>query len=376
MNNMKGNIGNMTLNIPFMDLKRQYKEIEGEINGAIKTVFDRSNFILGVEGKEFENEFAEYIGQGAGIGVNSGTDALFLALLALGIGNGDEVITVANTAIPTASAIVAAGAKPVFVDIEETTMLMDISKIEGVITPSSKAIIPVHLYGNVVDMRRLIEIAEKHNLTIIEDCAQAHGATYHGKKAGSFGKISCFSFYPTKNLGAYGDAGIVLTSDTFLAKKIMMLRQYGEEKRYHTVIDGINSRLDEIQAAILRVKLKYLEKWNKRRKEIAEKYVREIKNEKIVLPKINEGVVSVFHLFVIKVGSREKFQQYMKENGIGTAVHYPLPLHLQKSYCHLGYCKGSFPVTEYVMEHIVSLPLFPELDDEEVAYIIDAVNKY
>lgn len=364
------------MTIPFMDIKRQYLGIEKDIQEALHRVFERSSFILGPEGKKFEEQFAQYIGVPYGVGVNSGTDALHLALLALGIEQGDEVLTVANTAIPTVSAIIVSGAKPVFVDIEKDTYLMDTTQIERKITSKTKAILPVHLYGNCVALDHILEIAKKYNLFIIEDCAQAHGACFKGRKAGSFGDISCFSFYPTKNLGAYGDAGMILTKHVDIAKKLLLLRQYGEEKKYFTITNGFNSRLDELQAAVLLVKLHYLEVWNRRREEIAQKYISGINNSKIILPTIKEGTNSVFHLFVIQTPDRLHFQEYMKNKGVGTAIHYPLPLHLQKAYSSLGYAKGSLPVTEEAMEHIVSIPLFPELTALEIQYIITTINEY
>jgi dTDP-4-amino-4,6-dideoxygalactose transaminase len=364
------------MTIPFMDLKRQYTSLMPRIQQAIGRVFDRSFFILGTEGKAFEKEFSAYVGVQHGIGVNSGTDALFLALLAAGIGKGDEVITVANTAIPTVAAIVATGAIPRFVDIDEKTALIDCDKITAVITSKTRAIIPVHLYGNPVPMKRVMEIASNHNLTVIEDCAQAHGACINGQRVGSFGHLSCFSFYPTKNLGAYGDAGMILTSHDDLAKKLTLLRQYGEEKRYHTIISGFNSRLDELQAAILLVKLKYLDQWNKKRKEIVEEYKRSIQNTKIQFIDETQEGISVHHLFVVRTPDREEFQQYLQNHGIGTAIHYPIPLHLQKAYTYLGYKEGYFPATEKVMSEIVSLPLFPELTKQEVDYVITTINNY
>lgn len=359
-----------------MNLKRQYEEIKGDVNSAITAVFDRSQFILGEEGQNFEREFSSYIGMPYGVGLNSGTDALHLALRAISIGNGDEVITVPNTATPTVSAIVQAGATPVFVDIDEKTYLMDTSKIESAITKKTKAIIPVHLYGNCVEMDKLMIIAKKHNFIVIEDCAQAHGAAYKGKKAGTFGDFSCFSFYPTKNLGAYGDAGIVLCKDENFYKKLIMLRQYGEDRRYNSIINGYNSRLDEIQAAILRIKLKFLDKWNKERKNIASRYLDGIKNPKVILPAITNNSDPVFHLFVVRVKNRDKLQKHLKSHRIGTATHYPVPLHLQPAYSRLGYKEGDFPVSEKIMNGIVSLPMFPELKDEEIEYVIEKINIY
>ncbi len=362
--------------VPFMDLKRQYDSLALEIQQAIGRVFDRSFFILGPEGKAFEKEFSAYVGVQHGIGVNSGTDALFLALLGAGIGKGDEVITVANTAIPTVAAIVATGAAPRFVDVNEKTALIDCDKIAVAITSKTRAILPVHLYGNPVPMKKVMEIASSHNLTVIEDCAQAHGACIDSQRVGSFGHLSCFSFYPTKNLGAYGDAGMILTNNDDLAKKLVLLRQYGEEKRYHTIVSGFNSRLDELQAAILLVKLKYLDQWNKKRKEIVEQYKRGIKNPKITFIHETQNGSSVHHLFVVRTSPRGVFQEYLQSHGIGTALHYPIPLHLQKAYSYLGYKEGDFPITEKVVREIVSLPLFPELTQQEVEYIISTINNY
>ncbi len=365
-----------SLTIPFMDIKRQYTLLSPEIHAALQRVFDRSLFILGPEGKDFEKEFSQYIGVKHGIGVNSGTDALHLALLAAGIGKGDEVITVSNTAIPTVSAIIATGAQPVFVDIDEKTALIDCDKIESKITAKTRALLPVHLYGNPVPMKKIMEITSKHNILVVEDCAQAHGALSNGRTVGTFGHLSCFSFYPTKNLGAFGDAGMILTNDDNLAKKVTLLRQYGEEKRYHTVMNGFNSRLDELQAAILLVKLKYLPQWNKQRKEIAEQYSKCIKNPKITFIQETTTGYSVHHLFVMRTKNREDFRHYLQSNGVGTAIHYPIPLHLQKAYTNLRYKEGDLPITETIMREIVSLPLFPELTEDEVNYIINVVNKY
>lgn len=365
-----------SMTIPFMDLKRQYTLLAPQIEEAIRRVFDRSFFILGPEGKAFETEFSKYIGVTHGIGVNSGTDALFLALLAAGIEKGDEVITVANTAIPTVAAIVASGAVPCFVDVYEKTALMNCDKITATLTSKTRAIIPVHLYGNPVPMRKIMDIAFKHNIIVIEDCAQAHGASIDGQRVGSFGHLSCFSFYPTKNLGAYGDAGMILTSDNEFAKKLFLLRQYGEEKRYHTIMNGFNSRLDELQAAILLVKLKYIEQWNKKRKEIAQQYEAGINNPKITFIQETPAGSSVHHLFVVRTPNREEFQKYLQVHGIGTAIHYPIPLHLQKAYVDLGYEQGDLPMTEMIMKEIVSLPLFPELTAQEIDYIIDTINRY
>jgi len=364
------------MKIPFINLKIQYDQIREDITKAINSVFESSTFILGDQVRMFEKEFSDYVGMPYAVGLNSGTDALHLALKAAGIGKDDEVLTVPNTATPTVSSIVQSGAKPIFADINERTMLINVSKIEKAITKKTRAIIPVHLYGQCADMDGIIAVAKKHRLVVIEDCAQAHGAEYKGKKAGTFGDFSCFSFYPTKNLGAYGDAGMVLCRNQQHYKKLMMLRQYGEDVRYNSVIDGFNSRMDEIQAAILRVKLKHLGLWNKRRKEVAKNYMEGITNPKITLPAISKDSEHVFHLFVVKADNREKFRKHIESAGIGTAIHYPVPLHLQPAYARLGYNKGDFPVAENVMGQIVSLPLFPELSGKEIDYIIDTINSY
>lgn len=361
--------------IPFGDLSRQYKKYRNEFDGITKAVFEKGNFILGENVSGFEKEFAAYCGCRYGTGVGSGTEALHLALLACGIKAGDEVITVANTAVPTAAAIRLAGAVPVFADIEESTFNIDPALIESCITDKTKAVMPVHLYGNPCDMDRIMPIAEKYGLKVIEDCAQSHGTELKEKRAGSFGNAGCFSFYPSKNLGAFGDGGMVVTNDAEIAEKLKLLRNYGQQNRYFSIIEGINTRLDELQAAYLRFKLKHLEGWNERRIEIAGKYDNALKKTCARLPAVDKGCRHVYHLYVIRVKNRDRFMDYLEEKGIKTLIHYPCPIHLQEAYkkAGIGLGPGSLPVTEKVSKEIVSLPIYPELYDEEVSYISEVI---
>lgn len=364
------------MKVPFGDLSRQYKKYKKEFDGIISGVFKKGSFILGENLKSFEGNFAKYLGANHAIGVANGTEAIFLALKAVGAGDGDEVITVSNTAIPTISAIDATGAKPVFVDIEEKTFNIDPSKIESAITSKTKAIIPVHLYGNPCNMEKIARIAGKYKLKIIEDCAQAHGAEYKGKKAGTFGDCGAFSFYPSKNLGANGDGGMVVTNNGELAEKIKLLRNYGFADRYNSVLRGYNSRLDEIQAALLDFKLIRLDEWNKRRRQIAERYMSELGKLPIIIPSIFPEHKHVFHLFVIRIEERQKFLEFMSASGINLIIHYPIPIHLQPAYEFLNYKRGSLPVTEKVSEEILSLPIYPELEEKEISYIIAKIINY
>ena len=364
------------MKVPFGDLSRQYKKYKKEFDSIISAVFEKGSFILGENLKSFEKNFAKYLEANHAIGVANGTEALFLALKAIGVGNGDEVITVSNTAVPTISAIDAAGAKPVFVDIEENTFNIDPSKIESAITSKTKAIIPVHLYGNPCNMEKIVGIAGKYNLKIIEDCAQAHGAEYKGKKAGTFGDCGAFSFYPSKNLGANGDGGMVVTSSGELAEKIRLLRNYGFVDRYNSILRGYNSRLDEIQAALLDFKLARLDEWNKRRRQIAGRYMNELGKLPIIIPSVFPEHKHVFHLFVVRVSQRQKFLEFMSVSGINIVIHYPTPIHLQPAYEFLNYKRGDFPVTEKVSEEIISLPIYPELEEKEISYIIAKIINY
>lgn len=363
------------MKVPFFDATRQYHEIEQEINSAVLKVLASGKFVLGEEGINIEKNLAEFIGVKHGVAVNSGTDALKIALKALGVEAGDEVITVSNTAVPTVSAMREIGAIPVFVDINEY-FLIDINKIEEKITSKTKAIVAVHLYGQPTDIKKIIEIAQKHKIKVVEDCAQAIGAEIDGRRVGSFGDVSCFSFYPTKNLGAYGDGGLILTNDENLEHQARMLRFYGMEKTYYANFEGFNSRMDEVQATILSIKLNYLEKWNTRRREIADFYLKNIKNEKIVLPALAPNTKHVFHLFVVKTKDRDALKQHCEKNEVGVAIHYPFPIHLQRAYEFLNYKTGDLPNSESASSEILSLPMFPELSDEELKHVVETINAF
>lgn len=363
------------MKVDVFSLRKQYEDIKDEIKGQIERVITSGAFILGEDVRLFEEEFAKYCGVKYGVGVNSGTDALFLASLACGIGKGDEVITTPYTYIATALAISMTGAKPVFVDIDEKTYNIDVLKIEHSITKKTKAILPVHLYGHPVDMDPLIEIARNYNLKIIEDCAQAHGSLYENKKVGSFGDASCFSFYPTKNLGAFGDGGMVLTNSEEIKEKLLLLRDYGRKGRYEHIVKGYNSRLDTLQAAILRVKLRHLEEWNEKRRENASLYTKLFKEKKadIILPHEENRARHVYHLYAVRVKSRERIMGKLMDKGVRTLIHYPIPIHLQEAYKDLGYKKRAFPISEKCCEEILSLPMYPELGEGDIGYVVDAL---
>ena len=369
----------MTMNIPLVDLKSQYCSIKNEIDDAIQKVLNQTDFVGGNSIGEFETAFGRFCSVKHVIGVANGTDAIHLTLRACGIGAGDEVITAVNSFIATSEAISAAGAKPVFVDNDETTYTIDVTKIEEKITPRTKAIIPVHLYGQPADMGAIEKIARNHNLIIIEDAAQAHGALYHGKRIGGFGKAACFSFYPGKNLGAYGDAGAIVTSDEEFAKHVRMLANHGRLEKYEHKMEGYNSRLDTLQAAVLSVKLAHLDEWTSLRQERALRLTELLRgNDRITVPEIRQNSTHVFHLYVVRTERRDNVQKKLKEAGIATGIHYPIPLHLQPAYRHLNYHKGSFPVAERFAPRILSLPLYPELTNSQLEYIagnlIDACN--
>lgn len=364
------------INIPFINLSRRYKRYKKEIDFAIQSVLDSGHFIEGENVRNFEIEFSRYCDLKYGIGVGSGTEALHLALLACGVTSGDEVITVANISMPTVSAISFAGAEPVFVDIDENSFNIDVDLIEEKITEKTKVILPVHLYGNPCKMDNILKIADKYNIKVIEDCAQAHGARYKDKKVGSFGDLGCFSFYPTKNLGAYGDGGMIVTNSEELEYRLRLLKNYGEERKYFNVIKGFNSRLDEIQASILRFKLKKLDEWNKIRINIAEKYTDNFKNLPIICPQVRHDDLHVFHLFVIRVKNRKKFMDYLSRNSIDSIIHYPIPIHLQPAYRELGIKKDILPITEKISEEVVSIPIYPELEKREVDHIIGRITEY
>src|SRR5205814_1508678 len=355
--------------VPFVDLGAQYRTIEGEIGEATSRVIQQSDFILGREVSLFEEEFAAFCEAKYAIGVDSGTSALELALRAYDIGPGDEVITAANSFIASALAISHAGARPILVDVDPSTYTVDVSAIEKAITPRTKAVIPVHLYGHPAHMNPIRELADKHGLVIIEDACQAHGARYKGRRAGSLGHAAAFSFYPGKNLGAYGDGGMVVTNDADIRKRLEMLRNYGQEEKYHHLTQGFNRCLDPLQAAVLRVKLKYLEKLNGARRWQAELYHRLLAGTALVLPSEAVGAQSVWHLYVIRTEHRDELKEYLASRGIAAGIHYPVPIHLQQAYKNLGYKRGSFPVTEQYAQRILSLPMYAELTPELIEYV-------
>src|ERR1035437_254425 len=359
--------------IPFFSFKREYAEIQEELSEAIERVFESGRFVLGDEVASFETEFSSYVGTEYGIGVNSGSDALFLALKALGINENSEVITVSHTFVSTVDSIVRCGATPVFVDVEAGTYCIDTAKIEEKITERTKAILPVHLYGHPAHLDDVLKIATQYDLSVVEDACQAHGAEYKGRKVGSFGDVACFSFYPVKNLGAYGDGGMVPTNDRNLAERVKLLRNYGQSKKYHHDLVGINSRLDELQAAILRVKLSRLDEWNEKRRQLAGLYKELLEHTDVVLPCERAYAKHAFHLFVIRLADRDKCQRLLQKRGIQTQIHYPIPVHKQKAYAEFENAKD-LAVTEVACNEILSLPLYPSLTDEEVTYIGEATK--
>ena len=365
------------MNVPFLDLKIQYKEIEQEVLPMVTEAMTNGAFVGGPQVTNFEAEFAEFCDSKYCVGVNSGTDALRFALMAVGVEPGDEVITVPNTFIATTEAISQVGAVPVFVDIYPDTCNIDISLIEEEITEKTRVILPVHLYGQPADMDPILELAQKHNIMVIEDACQAHGALYKNRKAGSIGTAGCFSFYPGKNLGAYGEGGAVVTQDEKIDKMIRMIRDHGQEKKYFHSTEGYNGRLDAIQAGVLRIKLKRLSTWNESRRENATYYNQLLsKIPGVTLPVEADFVRSVYHLYVILVDNRDSLQKFLSEKGIGAGLHYPLPLHLQKAYSHLGYKQGAFPVTESVAKRLLSLPMFPELTREQIEYVANSIREF
>ena len=361
--------------IPFLDLYRQYLTIKPEIGPAIQEVIEHTAFSGGSYVEKFEQDFADFCHTKYAIGLNNGTSALHLAMEALNIKDGDEVILPANTFVATAWGVSYVRATPVFVDCDEYYNI-DPQEVIKSITPKTKAVIGVHLYGQPCAMDELLNICKVNKIYFIEDAAQAHGALYKGVRVGSFGEMACFSFYPGKNLGAYGEAGGLTTNNESFKDKIHSLRSHGSKVRYYHDEIGYNMRMDGIQAAVLDVKLKHLEHWNEKRNQIAGKYLQEISNKLVALPKIRAEVKSVFHLFVVTVEDRAGFMKYLADNGVGSAQHYPVPCHLQKAYDFLGYKEGAFPKSEYLASHCVSLPMFAELTDEEVNKVIEVVNAY
>ena len=355
-------------------LGRQFEIYRAEYEAAALRVLRSGWYILGSELENFEREFAEYLGAKFCVGVNSGLDALTLTLRALGIGAGAEVIVPANTYIATALAVTANGAVPVFVEPDDFYNL-DAEKISAAVTEKTRAIIAVHLYGQAAAMDKISAVAEKFNLQLVEDCAQSHGAKFRGKMTGTFG-AGCFSFYPTKNLGAFGDGGAVVTDDENFARKIKMLRNYGSEIKYRNELAGVNSRLDEIQAALLRVKLRHLDELTAERKNIARRYLAEIKNPKIILPKILSGAEHVWHQFVVRTENRDAFQKYLARENIQTVIHYPIPPHLAECYAGFGFKRGDFPVAEKFAGEVLSLPLFNGMTAAEIDFVVEVLNKF
>ena len=354
------------MKIPFVDLKSLHNELRGELQEVFERVLENSSFVLGPEVQRFEQEFAAYVGTTHCVAVNTGTAAIHLALAALGIGPGDEVITVPHTFIATAEAITAVGARPVFVDIDPVSFTMDPALIEASITSKTRAIIPVDLYGQVADMDPIQEIADSHGIPIIEDACQAHGAEYKGRRAGSFGLAGCFSFYPGKNLGACGEGGAVTTNDGDLAQRIRLWRDHGSSKRYEHVFPGLNMRMEGLQGGILSVKLKYLDRWNDQRRQAAAEYGKALADTDVVVPtEMNYGR-HVYHLYVIQSSNRDALRQQLTDAGIESGLHYPTPLHLQEAYRFLGYKEGDFPVTERVKSRILSLPIYPGIRSEAI----------
>ncbi len=363
--------------LPLVDLKRQYETIKPDIQQAINEVLDHTDFIMGRAVDYFETAFGQFCGADFAIGVASGTAAIHLALYALGVGPGDEVITVPHTFIATVEPIVALGAKPVFVDVDPEDFTLDPRKLQAAITPRTKAIIPVHLYGQCADMSPILELAAPHHIPVIEDAAQAHGAGYHGQKAGTIGAAGCFSFYPGKNLGAYGDAGAITTNNPDLAARLRRLRNHGRAEKYAHLESGYGERLDTLQAAVLKVKLAHLAEWNMQRRQCADYYTELLgQTPDVQLPHVRPGSEHVFHLYVIRCAQRDALMAHLKARGIQTGIHYPLPLHLQPAYQNLGYRKGDFPVTECLAETILSLPLFPELTFAEVQRVATEIQAF
>jgi dTDP-4-amino-4,6-dideoxygalactose transaminase len=361
--------------VPYLDLRAQYRGIKAEIDAAIAGVLDSCQFVLGSEVVRFEEEFARYSGASECIALNSGTSALHLALLAAGVGAGDEVITVPFTFVASVAAVLYAGARPVLVDIEPRTFNMDPAAIEAAITSRTKVILPVHLYGQAADMDPILEIARRHSLIVIEDAAQAHGAEYKGRRAGSIGDIACFSFYPAKNLGAYGEGGAVTTNNATYAKTVRMLRDWGQDRKYHHVLRGFNYRMEGLQGAILRVKLRHLEQWTERRRALAKAYNQALAEYDVERPAEMPWARHVYHLYTVRSKDRDGLQKALLEEGIQTAVHYAEPVHVQPAYSDLGYARGAFPEAEQAAGEVLSLPMYPEMTDEQIQQVGQAFDR-
>src|SRR5688572_32500920 len=370
--NPKSEIRN--LSVPFVDLKAQYQTIKREIDAAIASVIENTNFVLGPQVAAFEKAFAEYVGSAFCVGVNSGTAALQLALMASGIGPGDEVIVPSFTFFATAETVSVLGAVPVFVHVDPVSYTISATEIEKAITPRTRAIIPVHLYGQAADLDPIRVLADKHNLHVIEDAAQAHGAEYKDRRVGGLGTAGCFSFYPSKNLGAYGEAGAIVTNDEELAERLRLLRDHGSTSKYAHAIVGYNFRLEEIQAAVLNVKLPHLDKWNDGRRERAARYNELLNETDLVLPREMEYSRHVYHVYTVQCDNRDGLQNRLTAKGIQSGVHYPIPVHLQPAYASLGYKAGDLPVTERLCEHVLSLPLYAELTELQQRAVADAIR--
>ena len=362
------------IKVPYLDLKAQYHSIKPEIDAAIASVLESCQFILGSEVASFEQEFAAYCSASECIALNSGTSALHLALLAAGVGPGHEVITVPFTFVASVAAVIYAGARPVLVDIDPRSFNMDPAAVEAAITPRTKAILPVHLYGQTADMDPIMEIARRHGLLVIEDAAQAHGAKYKGRTAGSIGDIACFSFYPAKNLGAYGEGGAVTTSNPEYARTIRMLRDWGADRKYHHMLRGYNYRMEGFQGAILRVKLRHLERWTEARRVVAAQYNELLADSGVELPKEMPWARHVYHLYTLRADDRDSLQAALQAEGIQTAVHYAVPAHLQPAYADLGYGKGDLPQSEKAAKEVLSLPLYPELTSNQIQRVSQALT--
>ncbi len=366
--------GRSMMTVPFLDLQSQYQSIKDDVIQAVSSTLASTQFVLGKEVAAFEEEFSAYSGGRFGIGVNSGTSALHLALVAAGIGPGDEVITVSCTFVATVAAIDYAGARPVFVDVDPQTLNMNPSLVEAAVTARTKAIMPVHLHGQPVDLDPIMEIARRHKLIVIEDAAQAHGAEYKGRRVGSIGDLGCFSFYPGKNLGAYGEGGMVVTNNEDYAKTIRMLRDWGQESKYHHVWKGFNYRMEGIQGAILRVKLRHLDAWTEARRQHAASYDRYLEDAGVTLPVEAPYARHVYHVYAVRTPKRDALQAAVQAQGIQTGIHYPIPVHLQKAYGGFGYGVGDLPVTEKAAAELLSLPMFPELQQTQIEAVAAAVR--
>uniref|UniRef100_A0A7V4E4R7 DegT/DnrJ/EryC1/StrS family aminotransferase n=1 Tax=candidate division WOR-3 bacterium TaxID=2052148 RepID=A0A7V4E4R7_UNCW3 len=363
------------MKIPIIDLVRQHKPIMDELVDAFKKVVESGQFILGYELEQFEKEAANYLGSKYALGVGNGTDALILALRAIDVQKGDEVITTPFTFFATAETIAILGAKPVFVDIEDETLNIDVTKIEEKITKRTKAILPVHIFGQGAKIEKILEIARSYNLKVIEDTAQGFGAKRNGKYLGTFGDVGTFSFFPTKNLSCLGDGGLITTQDEAIYDIIKKLRVHGSPRKYYHEMLGYNSRLDTLQAAFLRVKMKYIDRWNERRREIAAIYNREL-SPYVRVPEVDEGNIHIYHQYTIRTDRRDELNAFLNQRGIMTQVHYPIPLHLQPALSYLGYKEGDFPVAEKATKEVLSLPVFPEMTDEEINYVIDSIKDF